>query len=67
MTTVEQLIEQLQKLPKDLPIALNSEYKNSSGYGIKISEVVAHQEQFTTPYCDPGERQKFVVISHIKN
>lgn len=53
MITVEELIERLKKLPKDLLVVLNF-------------EVVVEQGQFVTSMCDPGDKQRFVILSHAK-
>lgn len=56
MTTVEQLIEQLSKMPKDLPISLNIQ-KNDYDYTLSLSKIEVERQDFETPYCDPGTKQ----------
>ena len=62
MTTVEQLIDLLRKMPKDLPVSLNIQ-KNDYDYRLSFSEINIERKDFETPYCDPGSKQKFVIIN----
>lgn len=60
MTTVEQLIEQLSKMPKDLPVVVNvKEHK----YEIGFCKIEIEQKDFDTTYSDPGTKQKFVILN----
>ncbi|WP_299336661.1 hypothetical protein [uncultured Psychroserpens sp.] len=62
MTTVEQLIEELSKMPKQLPISLNIK-KHEGDYALRLSKIEVEQQDFETPYSDPGMKQKFVILN----
>ncbi len=62
MITVQELIEELEKMPASLPVSLNIE-KNSAEINVQLTKIKIKKHDFVTPYCDPGTKQSFVILS----
>lgn len=64
MTTVKELIEELSKMPNDLPVTLNLYRGNEViHYNFGMSPVHIEKKTFGSPYSKPGEKQEFVILN----
>ena len=62
MTTVGKLIEELEKMPKGLPVSLNID-KNGFDIAVYMSEIKVEEHDFETYLSDPGTKQRFVILN----
>ncbi|CAM1339212.1 hypothetical protein [Tenacibaculum aestuarii] len=62
MTTVQKLIEELEKMPKGLFVSLNID-KNGSFLSIPLTEIKVEEKALESPYSEPGTKQKFIILT----
>lgn len=62
MTTVKELISELEKMPKDMVVLLNNNTSNNS-VSVFFSKIKVEQQEISFPAGEQNVKEKFILLN----
>jgi len=62
MTTVEELISELEKMPKDMVVLLNNNTSDNS-VSVYFSKIKVEKQEMSFPTGEPNVKEKFILLN----
>lgn len=62
MTTVKELISELEKMPKDMVVLLNNN-TNDNSVSVYFNKIKVEQQEMSFPTGKPNVKEKFILLN----
>lgn len=62
MTTVKELISELEKMPKDMVVLLNNNTSDNS-VSVYFNKIKVEQQEMKFPAGEPNVKEKFILLN----